>query len=1089
MNILCWHGQTDTLPSVRSTAPRAGVAEVVEVVEVTLRIGLSIEGDASDPEPQVLVTVEGELTPGPGQAVTRNAREITREFVQSLLDKAAAKRGRAGAYEPARPYLDIAYHFQQTRNRYFEVKFPGLPYGATFSYTISYQVHGVVGYAGGSQPNNQTRQRHRLVLVDPRFTGDDIRWVNAPVDAHHEHWWTLSIVSDHGFTCVRLDMVTTIYDYDYDYARDYFRLPCVKLTCGHSPEIDVGVVQLDPTPMPIIDRNTDSILVCVAEPRDGESLSALSVTTGLDEKDTKTVSVDLSTATGYWPTRLMLLNYCIQGLNDLFAPALSAYTPPRTYIEVTMRDELAAYSSRPEKKEEGEADGYEYTLDAHRYYNVKSQWAFNAGVLNLMAHDTPRMLQKLQADVSTGLIAPCNAGFGAHRPSYYMEETNRRELERGEEVIRNTLRYAGQAVKTYYPDQRLFKGSQAELGAYRTCSIEYLVFDRSTVCGGPLDASTPFFQKPNDRRGNYLWTLQGENIGILLIEDQFRDQIDGASDDERLRGKLCVDLRRRFMQLVTPKGQSLPRPLMVYGDDADKASGCGWFDGGDFDGHKLHYNEKYQSGLCWISRHAWVESVTTDDLTLVRDSAQDLPITSATCPSVDPGGAVSIDAYCNPLHFDQWHAAWRDFQASWLGRSLGDLSNDLEGQLVNWSGPKGELFELAWLYFLMCTHESFWNKEPLECPEHINDHRGVLEPEDFVIAQSLEQRHAWVYLNASFWANWAAGAVSSGPFLDSGQVLTDIQAAGTARSLIAGGQDGLFWDHDLLQNVVLYNDQVLLIMDRNGGCIANIFVRQDGTPLSMSGHFKAFQYLDTTRHTRVDPGTISDGEVFQNTVLTPNHVYVGSDLNQAKPLLGTYWDPRARPGPQQDWYYPNNFNEYAYTPSGTTAVFRYQASATVPPSQLTRTTFADCCVDDRTRRVAGNQGLVWHDAPTPEFTKSIRLQDRTVHIGYANVPAGHVVGNEFCLDLFTSVLEGIRQRKQVAADRQSITLRGPRKSAVTVRPGRNCQFVPAAVIPTFDGAVANGLAGDYLALHRVLTDDLRIACPAGGDFDYVIEFS
>ena len=47
-------------------------------------------------------------------------------------------------------------------------------------------------------------------------------------------------------------------------------------------------------------------------------------------------------------------------------PADSDDTPPRTYTQVTMRDEDARFSSRPGSLEDSTGDGYAFTLEAHR---------------------------------------------------------------------------------------------------------------------------------------------------------------------------------------------------------------------------------------------------------------------------------------------------------------------------------------------------------------------------------------------------------------------------------------------------------------------------------------------------------------------------------------------------------------------------------------------------------------------------------------------------------------------------------------------------------------------------------------------------
>ena len=58
----------------------------------------------------------------------------------------------------------------------------------------------------------------------------------------------------------------------------------------------------------------------------------------------------------------MFVNFAIQGLNDYFATATTDYTPPRTYTQVTMRDEGAGFCSRPGSMEDSTGDGYAFTL-------------------------------------------------------------------------------------------------------------------------------------------------------------------------------------------------------------------------------------------------------------------------------------------------------------------------------------------------------------------------------------------------------------------------------------------------------------------------------------------------------------------------------------------------------------------------------------------------------------------------------------------------------------------------------------------------------------------------------------------------------
>ncbi len=74
------------------------------------------------------------------------------------------------------------------------------------------------------------------------------------------------------------------------------------------------------------------------------------------------------------------------------------------------------------------------------------------------------------------------------------------------------------------------------------------------------------------------------------------------------------------------------RNLLVYSDDADKASGNGWFDGG-YDTRAAN-NFRYQAALSWLATHPWVEVVTTDDLT-DDDVVGELDLLRASDPYIE----------------------------------------------------------------------------------------------------------------------------------------------------------------------------------------------------------------------------------------------------------------------------------------------------------------------------------------------------------------------------------------------------------------------------------------------------------------------
>jgi hypothetical protein len=51
--------------------------------------------------------------------------------------------------------------------------------------------------------------------------------------------------------------------------------------------------------------------------------------------------------------------------------------------------------------------------------------------------------------------------------------------------------------------------------------------------------------------------------------------------------------------------------------------------------------------------------------------------------------------------------------------------------------------------------------------------------------------------------------------------------------------------------------------------------------------------------------------------------------------------------------------------------------------------------------------VIWHDGPP--FTKTIRLDGTRLDIRYRNAPAGHMLDNEFALDVRAAMTRGAFQ--------------------------------------------------------------------------------
>ncbi|MFD1529095.1 hypothetical protein [Pseudonocardia aurantiaca] len=1092
--LACWHAETDTLPRVVPHEGDAGLVDLVLPVGVvsgwgeTARVEVEVRTDPPEPGgPRRHSSDDG----GGVEVLNRStmAREVRRG---SLL------RGEPEVLDQRRHSVDLDRAVLDAGNdkTFYRLTVRGLRRDALVEYTVRATTPMVQGAAESA---------FALRASAPRFTASDVRAVRLPDGGQGEpelRHWTLMHSRSGGMDHVRVDFLSTILR-DREDSR-----PPVRVRVGDD-EFDLGADRNqarpgDPVLIPLLDRQLDAVLVSVPVPADG-SHPAVTVHAPAWEPGSP---VDLS-ADPPEPVWLMIVNYCIQGLNDLFGAPVDRYEPPRTYAGVTMRDEYGTWSSRPGSGEDADPDGYALTFEGHRYFGVPSMWAFNAPVLTMLAHDCPEEFREIRADVAErGVLVPVNAGFGAHRTPYYTAEANVEEIRRGHEVIGAFLPGSpADGLAVYYPDQRLYGGTpqEHEVFAANPGLVRYLVLDRSTLCHASGEDSgglqNKFFPEAAPGfAGNRLLRDPRTGATILPIEDAVREAMVGGGDDEAARGKAARSLREILMQGLhrnsVETGNDSSPVLLVYGDDADKASGNGWFDG-DYSGRPVHFNDKYQATLCWLRDHPWVRVVTVADPDVAAAKPVPLysPLASATCPSVDPAGATERDRYGNLLHFDTWEQQWAATRSLWLGTSLGELSRDVEDTLVGWPPkaagfdvePDQGMVDLAWMTFLALHHEMMWNKEPLE-GGFVNKRCGVISPEDFVVAASLQLRNAHVYLAAAVWAGWARTAPDDRTHLNDGPLLPQVRAAGL------GGADGLHWDRDLLPTDILYNREVLAVLDRNGGRVTHLFALdgRTGRAACVSGTPKVHQWTGPVPGRPTGDWLTCDGGVLENTVLTPNHLYVASDLIQAAPRVGLRREDRPRQPSPREWLYPDTFNEYVAAPDPAEPCVRYTYGPAVgpqPAGPVDDETFARACALDRAGKAApvpgAATGVVWHEGPS--FTKSFRLDGARLEVRYEDAPAGHLVGNEFCLDVRAALTTGAFQQRTSDPDWSAFRLTGPGGLHVTLTPGEGCRLTAPAFVHDVAGAAAQGIAEDWLRLHRVLTDAVELACPDGGAFAYTVD--
>ena len=294
-----------------------------------------------------------------------------------------------------------------------------------------------------------------------------------------------------------------------------------------------------------------------------------------------------------------------------------------------------------------------------------------------------------------------------------------------------------------------------------------------------------------------------------------KDGLFAADADTADRGKPAASIRCKLLEMAAAPERHA-RNLLVYSDDADKASGNGWFDGDygfrAYDARAAN-NFRYQAVLSWLATHPWVRVVTTDDLT-DDDVVGELDLLRASDPYVEEHWRFDHvppePDHDNGLAYDTWYAAWARTRAAWLGETLRAISDRAEQAIERAERAPTPTRRRAGtarpLYFLMCLHESQWSKRPrIEPGQRGVRPRGELRRRRVAAAAQRPRVPRRARVGA---VGRAAGP--AGEHRDDGPVVGGRVAGGlggrSAAALVARAEyAGLQWDHDPLPNVVLYN--------------------------------------------------------------------------------------------------------------------------------------------------------------------------------------------------------------------------------------------------------------------------------------------
>lgn len=499
-----WHYWWDAYPRVVTTADGT--------LALHIMVG-TFRDDGQHTEPAA-VTVEADVA---GRAVTcTSPREITADDIASYVNMdTAAILSWPVLQTPdpdvpppplhARPYSWISRQWlkaandSKPSNQYFEATVPDIDPNTPVRYRITVDFPGnpvVLGW-------------FRVLVAAPVFTSYDVVGGRFGSFTDNGPTWIGHIQRSCGTTHVRVDL------------DDIGDGTCpVRIRIGGTWfDADPRVVASTPTAakdnpvtLPLVDPFAGTVTVTADDPNNDEVVF---------EVFGRRVSA--TAAGGPGRARLLIAHFCIQGFNDLFERP-SLYHPPRTYMQVTMRDQCGLNPSRPDSGADQEPDGYVYGLGAHRRFGVPYHLALNAGVLTLMAHDNPKDLAGLRQDIGSHLLYPALAGYGSYRTPYYQEETNRLELTACATLQKNLL---GTTTDLFCPDSRVYKRDTPTNCWLNAMPVTYMVLDSRTGYYDNDDTIRPSAPKV-DLGPQMLWQDRSTKKYLLFIDDDLKDSLLGG---------------------------------------------------------------------------------------------------------------------------------------------------------------------------------------------------------------------------------------------------------------------------------------------------------------------------------------------------------------------------------------------------------------------------------------------------------------------------------------------------------------------------------------------------------------------------------
>ncbi|GAB4323081.1 MAG: hypothetical protein Kow0069_28060 [Promethearchaeota archaeon] len=455
----------------------------------------------------------------------------------------------------------------------------------------------------------------------------------------------------------------------------------------------------------------------------------------------------------------------------------------------------------------GVADGYHYGLAAHEDYQVPMDLELTTSLLSGLQYENPEFLDRVKADVESGLVDLVGTVYAQQKLPYYTREMNEWAISWSKNFTREVFDPNGELglpLNVLWVPDRTWKDQPQVVLPVATHYSAVVLDDRPHHD----DFGSGDYHHVNAMESSV--SSYDGGLYAFFICSTFRDQVFNPGA-----------LQSHWATLAASGD---PHAVCVYGDDWEKACGNGFFDNGD------DYASWYRDTIHAVASLPWVEKVTLTDVASnvtvgswpVTDQ---ITVVSDTAPYIDGNGYhgtadefyYGLSGYHDqPNHYDYWYDVWSDWVPddvnpyfSYSTKNLDQTWRDA-ADAVYGAPFENRLVELGKHVLAASQHETAFGSGELNW--------GNERLFDWQKRQSEHARYAHAFAYA---ANWANGVANGSVTHDAATASLDV-------------------DDDGVAEVVLHNANLLAVFDPVGGKLQWLFGHQNGYPQLLAGNSIAF---------------------------------------------------------------------------------------------------------------------------------------------------------------------------------------------------------------------------------------------------------